>query len=256
VGDTAGRFKHLGYRPAVFRAHWERESANWIAWVRRAGNDAYRDYAPAFFEDIVPGPRGPTLEMGCGEGRVARDLAARGHRVVGVDVSPTLIAAASDADAAGRYLLADAARLPFPDGSFDLVVAYNSLMDLDDLAAAVAETARVLTPTGVFAVCVVHPIADAGAFDDRTADAAFRITETYLEPRLVDQTFSRDGLTIRFAGMAYPLEGYGKAFESAGFAIERLREPAVAPDAVERDPGEARWSRLPLFLFLRLVLRG
>ena len=204
----------------------------------------------------MPGPRGPTLEMGCGEGRVARDLAARGHRVVGVDVSPTLIAAASDADAAGRYLLADAARLPFPDGSFDLVVAYNSLMDLDDLAAAVAETARVLTPTGVFAVCVVHPIADAGAFDDRTADAAFRITETYLEPRLVDQTFSRDGLTIRFAGMAYPLEGYGKAFESAGFAIERLREPAVAPDAVERDPGEARWSRLPLFLFLRFVLRG
>ena len=186
---------------------------------------------------------------------MARDLAARGHRVVGVDISPTLIMAASDGDAAGRYVLADAARLPFPDGSFDLVVAYNSLMDFDDLAAAVGETARVLTPTGVFAVCVVHPTADAGVFDDRTAGAAFRITGTYLEPRVIDETFSRGGLRMRFAGMAYPLRAYGEAFESAGFVIERLREPAVAPEAIERDPGEACWSRLPLFLFLRLVLR-
>ena len=58
--------------------------------------------------------------------------------------------------------MADAADLPFPDEAFDLVVAYNVLMDVDDLQATVTEIARVLEPGGVLAAGVTHPIADAG----------------------------------------------------------------------------------------------
>src|SRR5207237_10910767 len=99
------------------------------------GLDAYWRYSPAFFE-VVPAPRGRTLEVGCGEGRVTRDLAKRGHRVVGVDATADLIRLARDADPANTYLRCDAAALPFADGSFDLAVFYNSLMDVDDMEAA------------------------------------------------------------------------------------------------------------------------
>ena len=62
--------------------------------------------------------------------------------MVAVDASPTLVGHAADADPDGDYLAADAAALPFRDGSFDAVVAYNSLMDVDDMPATVAETVR------------------------------------------------------------------------------------------------------------------
>ncbi len=74
----------------------------------------------------MPPPGHATLEVGCGEGRVARDLAARGHRVTAIDISRTLIGLAAEADGASTYLLADGVALPFAEAAFDLVVAYNS----------------------------------------------------------------------------------------------------------------------------------
>jgi len=75
---------------------------------------------------------------------VCRDLAAKGHSVIGVDVSATLLRLARAADPEGCYGSADAAALPFIGKAFDLVVAYNSLMDVDDMPGTVHEAARVL----------------------------------------------------------------------------------------------------------------
>jgi SAM-dependent methyltransferase len=237
----------------VKRRDWEEQAENWMWWARAPEHDSYVDYAEAFLDELVPAAGDRTLDLGCGEGRVARDLAGRGHRVVGIDASPTLLAFARDADSAGRYLIADAAALPFPDGTFELVVAYNTLMDFDDLHGAVREAARVLVPGGRLCACVVHPVAEAGAFEDRSADARFVLEHDYLRPRHYRETFTRSGLTMTFSSSAYPLEGYAKALEAAGLLIERIREPAVRDEAVAADPAEARWSRVPAFLFLRAV---
>jgi ubiquinone/menaquinone biosynthesis C-methylase UbiE len=140
----------------TFNEDWEREALNWIAWARTPGHDEYWDYSPLFFE-LVPAAGRATLDLGCGEGRVTRDLVAHGHTVASVDASPTLLQAAREADPTGTYVLADAAALPFADASFDLVVAYNSLMDLGDMPGAVREAARVLQCGGRFCVCVTHP---------------------------------------------------------------------------------------------------
>ncbi len=121
---------------------WEREAENWVRWTRTPGHDAYWHYRAPFFAHIVPAPGRRTLEIGCGEGRVARDLVVRGYAVTAVDASPTLLRYAQEADPAGRYLVADAAALPFADGTFDLVVAYNALMDIADMPGAVREAAR------------------------------------------------------------------------------------------------------------------
>jgi len=233
---------------------WEREAHNWIGWARTPGHDSYWQFAPRFF-DLLPPPGRGTIELGCGEGRVCRDLVARGHRTVGIDASPTLLRAARAADSVADYVMADAAALPFSDGAFDLAVAYNSLMDIADMPGAVTEAARVLERGGRLCVCVTHPVADAGSFTERAADAPFVISGSYLERRRIEEPFERDGLRITFRGWTYPLADYARALEKAGLLIEAIREPAVPEEAVLADPAEARWARLPNFLFLRAMKR-
>ena len=109
------------------RAAWEAEAPNWIRWAREPGHDSYWRFHREAFLESLPAPGRLTLDVGCGEGRVTRDLRDLGHRVVGVDPSPTMIAAARDADPGGEYIEADAAALPFEDGAADLAVAFMSL---------------------------------------------------------------------------------------------------------------------------------
>lgn len=238
----------LGYQTAVTDKPWEQQAKNWVAWARTPGHDAYWYYAPAFFENIVPPPGRATLEIGCGEGRVSRDLTGRGHPVTAIDSSPTLLAHARELDSLGTYVLADAAVLPFQDASFDCVVAYNSLMDFDDMAGATVEAARVLQPGGRLCICVTHPVGDAGSFDTLEANASFVIEGSYLGRRRFKETFERNGLTMTFSGWMYALQDYADALEAAGLLIERVREP-MAPDGARWE----RYRRIPMFLHIRAL---
>lgn len=224
-----------------------------MRWARKPNHDGYWAYRTAFFDEFVPPPKGLTIDIGCGEGRTTRDLVSRGHSVSGIDASETLVRYARDGDRHSHYIVADAASLPFQDGSFDLAIAYNSLMDVDDMPRSVREAARVLRGNGHFCVCVTHPMADAGKFARRSADAPFKIEGDYLAQRPFMETFERAGLVMTFGGHCYPLQDYVGAFEAAGLLMEALREPAPAKSFVDDDPAEGRWERIPCFLFMRLV---
>lgn len=219
--------------------HFEEHAEAWLAWARTPGHDVYWSYRDAFFE-LVPDPGRATLEIGCGEGRVCRDLAARGHDVTGIDSSLTLVNAAAEAHPDGTYALADASALPFDDGSFDLVVAYNSLMDMEDMPGAVREAERVLAPGGAFCICLTHPMADVGRLADD--GASFVIDKPYVQPGLYDGRFSRAGLTMHFKGWTRPIEAYSRALEAVGLRIEALREPASPVEPART---------VPMFLMLR-----
>ncbi|MDQ3982408.1 MAG: class I SAM-dependent methyltransferase [Actinomycetota bacterium] len=235
------------------RRVWESRAAQWRDWARTPRHDSYWAYSGGFFDEIVPQDAGVVLDIGCGEGRVTRALANRARQVTGIDSSPTLVRDAADADGESDYLVADATMLPFRDGSFDTVVAYNSLMDLDDMPRGVAEAARVLRPNGRFCVCVLHPFGDAGEFASDDEDAPF-LVEDYLVSHRYDQRHERDGLEMTFTSWHHPLARYTEAFETAGLPIERLREPL--PDFAAL--GRRQWTRaerIPMFLFLRAVKR-
>lgn len=93
------------------------------------------------------------LDLATGTGDIAFALAARGARVVGVDITPRMIelARAKDAGGArGTFLVGDMLALPFPSASFDIVTAGYGLRNVPDLAAAIREIARVLRPGGRF----------------------------------------------------------------------------------------------------------
>ncbi|HYT11968.1 MAG TPA: class I SAM-dependent methyltransferase [Candidatus Nitrosopolaris sp.] len=233
--------------------HWEEHANDWAAWARRPDFDSYWLYARHFFE-LLPSAGARTLEVGCGEGRVSRDLAARGHRVTAVDTSPTLIQLACDAGGSIAYARCDAAALPFQDQTFDLIVFYNSLMDFDDMEASIAEAGRVLRSGGFLCASITHPLQDAGKFDSPSGDARFIIEGSYLgERRAFDAQVERDGYAMHFKGWAYPLETYMRAQEKAGLMIQAIREPRLDSTPPSLDPGGERWRRIPLFLMWRAV---
>lgn len=234
---------------------WEDNAAAWIAWAREPGHDSYWRFHRELFLEIVPQPAGRTLDLGCGEGRLARDLAAFGYDVVGVDASPTMLAAAREAAPEMELHLADAAELPFADAFFRLVVAFMSLQDVDDLAGALREAARVLVPGGRLCLAIVHPLNSAGAFASRTADSPFVIEGSYLDESGTDEIFERDGLAMRFVSRHRPLQTYTELLAANGLLVERLREPPL-PEAGFNGEHGPRWRRIPLFLHLRAVKPG
>jgi SAM-dependent methyltransferase len=237
------------------RQAWEENAEAWIAWARAPGHDSYWRFHRDLFLELVPPPSGRTLDVGCGEGRLARDLTALGHDVVAVDSSPTMLAAAREAAPEMDLHLADAAALPFADASFGLVVAFMSFQDVDDLAGALREASRVLSAGGRLCLAIVHPLSSAGTFAQREADAAFVIEGSYLDERRTDATFDRDGFTMRFVSRHVPLETYVESLAEGGMLVERLREPKL-PDAGFNGPESARWRRIPIFLHLRALKSG
>jgi ubiquinone/menaquinone biosynthesis C-methylase UbiE len=220
---------------------WEEQAPNWIRWAREPGHDSYWRFHREAFLASLPAPGRLTLDVGCGEGRVTRDLRAAGHRAIGVDQSQSMIAAAREADPDGEYVAADAAAMPFEDGAADLAIAFMSLMDMDDMDGAVREIGRVLEPGGRFVVAVVHPINSAGQLAPREGvdDAPF-VIESYLDRRPYTDHLERNGLPMTFHSIHFTLEDYSRALEEAGFLLEHVEELY--------DDENPRWKRVPLFL--------
>ena len=234
------------------RAAWEENAADFIAFARGA-DEHFESYHRDLFLELLPAPGTRTLDLGCGEGRLARHLKSLAHDVVGVDASPTMLAAAHDADAELETHLADVAALPFDACEFDLVIAFMSLQDVDDLESAVGEAARVLTPGGRFCIAVVHPLNSAGEFESTEEDSAFTISGSYLQPSYYADRLARDGHELSLVSIHRPLQAYTDALAGAGFVIARLREVGLPEHAIGLR--NRRWQRLPLFLHVRAVKR-
>jgi len=229
------------------RGAWDEQAHNWIGWTRNSLDDTfYRFHGDRFFELLPPAGR-LTVDLGAGEGRVARALRALGHTVVEVDASARL-AAASIALSGQPVVVADAACLPLRSGIADVAVAFMSFQDVDDMPAAVAEAARVLRPGGRLLMAIVHPINSGGEFEPGPADMVrrFVITEPYFVHRRYVDDVDRDGRTMRFSSEHRPIESYSRALEAAGFVIEALREVGDI---------EGKWTRMPLFLDVAAVRR-
>lgn len=148
--------------PETAARYWNGNADTWTLLVR-AGHDLYRDHlnTPAFLAalPLVEGLRG--LDLGCGEGHHTRLLAARGARMLGLDVAPRFIVHASATERHDRqgidYVVGDAIALPLATTSLDFVIACMSLMDVPQPELALAEISRVLKPGGFVQFSISHP---------------------------------------------------------------------------------------------------
>jgi ubiquinone/menaquinone biosynthesis C-methylase UbiE len=110
-------------------------------------------YQPVIL-NAVPAGCQTALDVGCGDGMLARRLAARCGSVTGIDRNAPMIALArerSDGIANVSFLEADFLTHPFPEASFDFACA-NTVLHHMDFAAALAKMVRVLRPGGRLAV--------------------------------------------------------------------------------------------------------
>ena len=230
--------------------HWSRIASEWTAWARAANHDAFWAYRASLSSFIGHGT-GDALDVGCGEGRVSRVLKECGYRVTAIDPVEKLISAAEQDRSADAYRIAAAADLPFENCSFDLVVAYNVLMDVEDVPAALKEMTRVLRPSGTLVISIVHPFADRGRFAGPDANGPFVLQKSYFGRERFEDTEVRNGLEMHFAGWSQPLESYMAALENAGLAITSLREPV--PDTADKGSHTERWNKVPLFLWLKAI---
>lgn len=207
------------------------------------------------------------LDLGCGSGTYATRLAARGARVTGVDLSATMLGLARDrAHTNGielELLTADISTpLPFADAQFDLVFTATALHYVKDLAAAMCEIARVMTPSARLIASVLHPMGTArfpahrhdedgvAAWDARTQwpfqyfGAAVRTIET---PWLGFGNVSDRGR--RLDCFHHTFSDYFAAVQSAGLRFTALCEPRPpASFAAKNTDRYAEAMSVPLYL--------
>ncbi|MFJ1735313.1 class I SAM-dependent methyltransferase [Streptomyces sp. NPDC088254] len=142
---------------------------------------------------LTPGSR--VLDVGSGTGRpTAATLAAAGHDVLGVDVSPVMVDLAARQVPEAAFRCADVRELPLKEGSFDAVCVYFSLLQLDraEQAALIGRLARAVRHGGSLVLATVP-------LDVEGVDAVFmgqpvRVT-SFAGPDLVE-TVTRAGLTV------------------------------------------------------------
>ena len=97
----------------------------------------------------APRPGARALDLATGTGDIAFALAARGARVAGLDITFRMIELARAKRAQGvSFLVGDMQALPFPSGSFDIVTTGYGLRNVPNLAGAIDEIGRVLSPGG------------------------------------------------------------------------------------------------------------
>lgn len=181
------------------------------------------------------------LEIGSGAAQCGRWLASRGARVVSTDVSAGMLRAslALDDETAARVpvVQADARRLPFADGSFDIVfTAYGAVPFVADAAAIHAEVARVLQPGGRWVFSVSHPV--RWAFPDDPTERGLTATRSYFDRRPYAERDEHGAVT--YVEYHRTIGDHVRDVVGAGLVIEDLVEPEWPTD---HDGVWGGWSR-------------
>jgi ubiquinone/menaquinone biosynthesis C-methylase UbiE len=121
-----------------------------------AGGGLFATDEPVVAEYLARREPGVALDAACGTGRFAEFLARRGHRVIGVDSSPDMLALARQRVPGAKFHIAGLDRLPLPDDSVDVIVCALALEHVASLDPVLAEFARVLRPGGDLVISDVH----------------------------------------------------------------------------------------------------
>jgi 2-polyprenyl-3-methyl-5-hydroxy-6-metoxy-1,4-benzoquinol methylase len=223
---------------------WDQSAAAWITHLGRDG-----DYGRRFVLDapmlarVRAGVFKRALDVGCGEGRFCRMLAAEGLATTGIDPTAALIEQARALDPAGDYRVAAAETMELPAAGFDLVVCYLSLIDIAGLDAALANIVAALAPGGTLL------IANSTSFNTAAMPEGWRRPllgepyfpiDHYLDEREIPAVWNGISITNHHR----PLKRYLQALLGAGLVLRHFDEPE--PVGGPADKG-IRYRRAPYF---------
>jgi SAM-dependent methyltransferase len=228
---------------------WERH-AGW--WQQEHADGADLEYSEQILPLVARHLRTArrVLDIGCGEGQVARHLATLGVEVVGLDPTPTQIRVARDRGGGPRYASARAEALPCRSGSFDAVLLCLAIEHVDAFEAAIRDLTRVLEPGGRFVFVLCHPLLQApGAawIDDRVDGTHYwKIGSYSRDQRFVDEV--APGVALEF--FHRPLSRYVHAMGAAGLLTDDMEEPAPPAGLVADTWGFEAAATIPRVLVI------
>jgi SAM-dependent methyltransferase len=237
---------------------WDKNAKAWIDHVGTRG-DFSREYMldPVMLGRVRHAKYKSALDVGCGEGRFCRLLAKQGISAIGVDPTEAFIVEARQIDPDGDYRLGRAEALGFTDGSFDLVVSYLTLIDIEDFRAAIGEMTRVLAPGGTLLIANITSFFSAGPPEGWTSDGAgsekvFPI-DHYLEERAQEVKIGN----FHVRNWHRPLGAYMECFLGLGLKLSYFAEPhptsgdLVSDDLTARDLElQKAFRRVPPFVVM------
>jgi SAM-dependent methyltransferase len=193
-----------------------------------AGGGLFDNDEPVVAEYLADREPGVALDAACGTGRFAEFLAKCGHRVIGVDSSPDMLAYARRRVPHGEFRIGELDQLPLPDDSVDVIVCALALVHVSRLGPVLAEFARVLRPGGDLVISDIHHelVTRGSVITARGPAGEPCITSTY----------------------RHKLGDYLRPALSMGFQVKGCQEPdAAPPDGPLPDPtvGIGDWQDWP-----------
>ena len=231
---------------------WEAHSGWW--------QDGFTDGAdPEYEEQILPiaanllSGYDRVLDVGTGEGQVARLAAAQGSSLVaGIDPTANQVVEATKRGGGPVYARSGADALPFADEAFDAVVACLVFEHIEAVDAAIDEVARVLRPGGRFAFFLNHPLLqtpNSGWIDDHMVEPPeqyWRIGPYLIEDNSIEEV--EKDVFIPF--IHRPMSRYVNAMSESGLALRRMMEPSPPPGFLERASEYQEAASIPRLLVL------
>jgi SAM-dependent methyltransferase len=199
--------------------------------------------------DLLPDLAGlRVLDLACGQGRLSRELARRGARVVGLDISAALLEIARSAENAEplgiTFAEADATSSAALAGeSFDGVVCHFGLSDIDDLAAATATVSRLLRAGGWFTFSILHPCFPGWGED---APSSWPPGSGYFAEGW--WLAGNSGFRGKVGASHRTVSTYLNQLVEHGLLVERVAEPQPAGEWVSARPSG---DLVPVFLVMR-----
>jgi 2-polyprenyl-3-methyl-5-hydroxy-6-metoxy-1,4-benzoquinol methylase len=242
------------------RALWDNKAAFWDALHGDAGNAFHRHIIGPAVERLLqlePGER--VLDVACGNGALARRLAALGGRVTAVDFSQQLLDRARQrgqpSGPAINYRLADAtdetALLALGEGEFDAITSVMALMDMPVIAPFFRAARRLLRPGGRLIFATAHPAFNSNRpiFLAESEDRAGQVVVSHAM-KIVAYRQIPPVKAVGAAGEPNPhfyyhrplAELLGAAF-AAGLALDGVEEPGFGPEAAA-DARPISWEAL------------
>ena len=245
------------------RESWDRAAAGFDRAVA-SGLDYYRleFFGPAQVA-LCGDVRGSRLiDVGCGSGYFAREMARRGARVTGIDISPRMIALATqhetDAPLGIAYQVGDAADIAshVAAASFDMATSCMALQDMPNAAAVLRSGHAVLRPGGRFVASITHPCSDMPFRRwerDEYGQKRWLCVDRYFERRPIEYTWERFGEPVTTVATHATLEDWFGWIHDAGFQLRAFQEPSPTPEALRRTPDLEDAARVPYYVFFDLV---
>lgn len=199
-------------------------------------DDTYQEQVikPNLLRILAPKPGENILDVGCGQGFFAREMAKLGANVLGVDVGMELIKIAKEKSGPNEtYLILSAEDMKsIQDKRFDAAICVLALQNIKNMQAAILEISRTLKNGGRAVFVINHPAfriptASSWSYDEKQ-NTQYRRVDKYLSEitQEVDMTQGEKNFNKKIYTYSYhhPLQIFFKAFNKAGLSVARLEE--------------------------------